>query len=314
MGLIERKVLGQGSASTQNVVYGVWFDSGLVNAAKPQIISISLNRNVVRESLQINRLSTITPTTGIQIGVQFVRIEEGVRVIRGSMFINTTAMTHKIVGMSDEKVQKKIATVPSFPYAGKGQTSLGGGIFEDAEGNITLIISVFRPHAHVLFSSAGQIIHIFYPYTVDIEVTGFEKTEFAQDTGGDEELVSALVEDLRSKSLYQDRIAVDELQSDFIETQVQAIRAGEALLWNKNKVIQARFLTLFNPSVKRGSTIRVLNINNNIIFQGVVKTVGHLFDIEEGDAVTEIIATATEYVFQSFLGESQEEEKPDRRQ
>lgn len=313
MPLIERKVLARGEASVDSTTYGVFFDGALVNACVPQIIELNLGANVIRESVQITS-NVISVGGGIQIGFAFARPTEGPRVLRGSLFCKFSLINHTIVGLNDENVQSKIND-PNFKFAGKGQINLGEGFFQDPEtGSISLIISVFRPHTHVLFSSAGQIIHVFFPYRVEVEATGFEATEFSQDSGISEELISACITDKQSIELYGERPSVTEIQSDFIETQNQAIRVGEAFLWNRNQVLGLRLVTLFNPSIKRGVTIQVTNAAGEITFLGIVKSVGHSFSITQGSVITEVLARTTEYIFQSFLGETNVDEKLDERQ
>jgi len=316
MPLLERQILGSASASqTDTFVTRLilrYADFAVINA--PQIIKIELNPNVIRSSLQTtitNDGPNPTQLDGEFLGIPFftprVTIQSGIRV---PFIVSVNSMRWRTISGSSAV---KVWGPPPWKTP-------SGVTLEDINDTSSLFFSIFPPAVAtptvVLFGNfIKSLANIrWLPYNVTITVTGYVRSEFSQDTGIPEELVSASIEDLQSKELYGDRLSSSELQSDFIETQVQAIRVGEALLWNKNRVIEARFLTLFNPSVKRGSTIQVLNINNNIIFQGVVKTVGHLFDIGAGDAVTEIIATTTEYVFQSFLGTTQPDEKLDQRQ
>lgn len=328
MPLLERQIIASVNVSQTEtfITRNFLFYSTFATVNAPQIAKIQIPPNVIRSSIQIEISkgggggSEPTQLDDAFIGllhfVPRIGIHTGIRVPSIFGFGTSGGRWESWLTFNLLTVDEAIKKWGNPPWKHPNVTL--EDIAEQRSGN-TLFFSVIPPMVMVpsrwtSFKIISFASITWKPYDINITVTGYVTSEFQQDTGISEDLVSASIEDLQSKGLYGDRFSSSELQSDFIETQVQAIRVGEALLWNRNKVIEARFLTLFNPSVKRGSTIRVLNINNDIIFHGVVKTVGHLFDIGAGDAVTEIIATTTEYVFQSFLGESQPDEKLDERQ
>jgi len=320
MARIERKILGTGEFKfPDTVVQGVFRESAVNAALQPRFITFDLNKNVDRRSLQLNTVSIQAgPPTTFRLGFATARTGP-LQVFRGVRFLQTHdgsgGFTHFVIDpFKDLRGRIQIAN-PDFQWIAQGLTNLGQGVFEDPEtGNLKLIATIFRPEGHVFFNSILQVVHVYFPGRVELEVTGYELSDFATDSGVDEEKVSCFVEDLNSQQLYGLRPNRREEQSDFIETETQACRVAEAIIWNRNQVLETSWATTFNPSVKRGQTHRVTNLSKGIDILGIIKSVGHQFDINSGSVTTEILMRSTEYIFQSALGEINEGEKLDKRQ
>ncbi len=329
MGLIERKILTTGSTSRTGTVFNSFFCLNDVNQINPiSFIELRFNKNVLRQSIQLE----FTADTALQEEVRFDSLnrsydDAAIHTFNGVVFFigQPGCLTFKLVGPTDSAVQaldteaeaagNDFDPTNAATSLGTQLTDLGGGFFSnpDEEG-FSLFITVLRPHDIIIVNQFGVRQWRWLPYTLTITATGYELSDFSQGSGINEEQVSCLVIDENSKNLYGSRPSVREEQSDFIETQRQACRVAEAIIWNRNMVIGKNLVTLFNPSIKRGQTARVTNIGNDIDFQGIVKSVGHQFNIDNGSAITEVLIRSTEYVFQSALGENNSEEKLDRRQ
>jgi hypothetical protein len=115
--------------------------------------------------------------------------------------------------------------------------------------------------------------------------------------------VNVVVDGVNSQSLYGIQPG-DEFQSNWIETNVQAIRVAESIIWQKNQVLTASFTVPYNPDVRRGMTVSLRLDRINFSMLGLVKTVGHTFSGSENrPASTQVVMRATEYIFESSLAE-----------
>lgn len=325
MPLLERRDLASGTVQRENFVTVFRYDFEAVKAANPMAsLKLDFSNRVIKSSLRLKFEAdrTVDETAFRGLIKSHADISSSIRVFRGEIFfIGTSAFTinsFRFADRSDPVVQEVLAnpatpdgfTILGNPFLGTIDNQ-GFATFPGVNG-FSLILSMARP---AIRGKLGFFaFHQYQPYTLTVTVSGFEGTEFAQDSITKDELVSAFLIDKESQALYGKRPNTTELQSDFIENQTQAIRVGEAFFFQKNMVLGADIVTTFNPSIKRGATIRLVNSNSNIIFHGIVKTVGHSFDFSTGNAVTEISAKSLEYIFKSFLGVKTSDEKLDERQ
>jgi len=175
------------------------------------------------------------------------------------------------------------------------------------------LFTFLRPRTIRPLNQFGAKITNWGVYNITVLATGFELNDYVQDTGENEEIISCLVVDPNSKTLYGERPNQSEEQSDFIETQLQACRVGENIIWQQNKVIEVNFQIPFRPAIRRGQTIRVLNPAKSIEFLGIVKSFSHDFDFGGATVTTSIQATTTEYLFETASGLKNLEDKIDLR-
>src|SRR5215204_2674742 len=123
-----------------------------------------------------------------------------------------------------------------------------------------------------------------------------------------------VVNDLTSQGLYG-ILKGPEYESDYIETVRQATRVGEQIIFQANQVISISFTIPYDPRVKRGKTIRVQTLlSGGFTFHGLVKAVGHTFDSNSGQVITQISARCLEYKFASSLTTFDINERLDQRQ
>lgn len=190
---------------------------------------------------------------------------------------------------------------------------IGGGAVYKCDGDgagVSLIFTLLRPN-ETIFSFGGGIL--WKAYDVTVIVTGFVTSNLVQNVTEVEETICCRIIDPNSKILYGERPATSDLQSDFIETQLQACRVAENIIWQQNKVIEVSFSIPFRPAIRRGQTIRVLNPKKSIDFLGIIKSFSHVFNFEQATVVTQIQATGTEYVFRSGIGDKNVQDKVDLR-
>ena len=190
---------------------------------------------------------------------------------------------------------------------------IGGGAVYKCDGDgagFSLIFTLLRPN-QTIFSFGGGIL--WKAYDVTVIVTGFVTSNLVQNVSEVEETICCRIIDPNSKILYGERPATSDLQSDFIETQLQACRVAENIIWQQNKVIDVNFSIPFRPAIRRGQTIRVLNPKKSIDFLGIVKSFSHVFNFDQASVVTQIQATGTEYIFRSGIGDQNIQDKVDLR-
>ncbi len=326
MGQIERTVLGTATASKEGFTFGTRFFISDVRIIDPMThLRVNLPPTVVINSIQLEFVSDV-PVHEVNASLlQNLRgwDDGALHFFRKLVYFigSGGGKTFSIVPSTDPRIQTldeggTINIGRSTIISGVDDldptselTDLGNGVFQDPEdGSLALYMAVLRPHLRNVINAFGTANTKWFPFEFTVIVTGFVLSDQAQSSGIDGEQVSCLVIDENSKNLYGSRPSVREEQSDFIETQRQACRVAEAILWNRNMVLEKNLTTLFNPGIKRGQTARVTNIGNDIDFQGIVKSVGHQFNVDSGSAITEVLVRCTEYIFQSALGESNSDE------
>lgn len=118
-----------------------------------------------------------------------------------------------------------------------------------------------------------------------------------------EKTVMAFVTDTDSIALYGPRRG-SEYQSDLIETTTQAKRVAEQVIWQSNQVISYQFSTPYNPELRRGQTLRLNSASEGVDIWGIIKDVGHAFDVKTGQVATQVVVRAPEFVMTSQLGET----------
>jgi len=188
----------------------------------------------------------------------------------------------------------------------------GGAVFKcDGDGaGVSLIFTLLRPRQSIFTFGRGIL---WLAYDVTVIVTGFVTSNLVQNVTEVEETICCRIIDPNSKILYGERPATSDLQSDFIETQLQACRVAENIIWQQNKVIDVNFSIPFRPAIRRGQTIRVLNPAKSIDFLGIIKSFSHVFNFGQASVVTQIQATGTEYIFRSGIGDQNIQDKVDLR-
>lgn len=113
--------------------------------------------------------------------------------------------------------------------------------------------------------------------------------------------INVVVDDSNSQSLYDIQLG-DEYQSNWIETNLQATRVAESIIWQRNQVLTATFTVPYNPDIRRGLTM-FLQLNRiGFSMMGLVKSVGHTFSgADDRPVATQIVIRGTEYIFESSL-------------
>lgn len=117
-----------------------------------------------------------------------------------------------------------------------------------------------------------------------------------------EKTVSGFIYNSDSGALYGVRQGT-EYQSDLIETPTQAQRVAEQIIWQSSQIIEAHFSVPFNPELFKGKTLRLKSALEGVDMTGIIKSIGHQFDVKSGLATTQIVLLASEYLFNSQIGE-----------
>lgn len=113
----------------------------------------------------------------------------------------------------------------------------------------------------------------------------------------------AFVTDTDSIALYGARRG-PEYQSDLVETVLQAKRVAEQIIWQTNQMIECQFSLPYNPELDRGQTLRLNSENEGVDIWGLIKSVGHHFDVKTGQVSTQVVMLAPEFVMTSQIGET----------
>jgi hypothetical protein len=147
----------------------------------------------------------------------------------------------------------------------------------------------------------GEVPTVLPPPSASGSGGSGSSNNFSPTPTGDQ--INVVVDDINSQSIYEIQPG-DEFQSNWIETNIQATRVAESIIWQKNQVIVVSCTVPYNPDLRRGLTVsfRVNRIGFRIM--GLVKTVGHTFSgTEDRPASTQVIIRATEYIFESSLAQ-----------
>jgi len=329
---IERKVLGQINMVDEQSVDIIQYTPTEFTRAK--IFNggiISFGPNVVEESIQITATNNLTGNVvPIQAGfggrlalTQNAPDPGGIGILyRGNMcaFITDFRSTSGSFYVADCDELARIAP---------GVNELALAFLNDCvkinnstarwkcgdppEPGFSALFTFLRPRTLRNLNQFGAKITNWGTYDITVIATGYELNDYVQDTGENEEIVSCLVIDPNSKTLYGERPSQSEEQSDFIETQLQACRVAENMIWQQNKVIEVNFSIPFRPAIRRGQTIHVLIPAKSIDFLGIVKSFSHDFDFETATVNTVIQSTTTEYLFETASGLKNSEDKIDLR-
>ena len=326
MPLIERKELGRLNLVDEVTVTTSKLDVPSRGAAK--IFGggiLSFSNNVVLESLQVTATDnktggniTINAGIGGRLGRWRGTPDGGGVLYRGNICAWITDERQQTFFVEDcDTLDRTIA--PGVAIGAQADAndcirigSTSNWICGDESGFSTIFTFV-RPFASRKINQFGTTVIDWLPYDITIVVTGFELNVHVQDTAENEEQISCLVVDPNSKTLYGERPQQGEEQSDFVETQLQACRAAENIIWQQNKVLEANFTIPFRPAIRRGQTIRILNPTKSIDFLGIIKSFSHEFDFGSASVVTQIQATGTEYIFETASGLQNTEDKIDLR-
>lgn len=323
---IERKELGRINIVDDTLVTTAKLDLASASAAK--IFGggiISFGPNVVEESIQITATDNktgasvnITSGTGTKLG--FYRgTSPGNTLYRGNICAYITSIKQQTFYVDDCENLERIA--PGINSSGTlafdndcvkinnstARWNCGG------EPGFSALFTYVRPYETRIVNQFGASVVDWLPYDITVVATGYELNDYVQDTGENEEVISCLVIDPNSKTLYGERPSQSEEQSDFIETQLQACRVAENMIWQQNKVLEVSFSIPFRPAIRRGQTIRVLQPSKSIDFLGIVKSFSHDFDFESATVTTVIQSTTTEYLFETASGLKNSEDKIDLR-
>lgn len=124
--------------------------------------------------------------------------------------------------------------------------------------------------------------------------------------------IQATFIDLISQALYS-KLPGEEYTSEYIETIRQAYRVAERIVWESNKTIYISFSMPYNPDIKRNMTAEVSYSRIGLQIRGLIINYGHTIQ-NDGICSTQVTIRATEYVFQSYLGEINLNERLDERQ
>lgn len=335
MALIERTVLGTGEASRPLPAPVTWYLDGaeLARADPIAYIDITLPANTVLGSVQGSIVSVTTPEvpdfTFSSISPNVPKTNGRPEIFPGIKFLHVTDWFNQLwtfYGINEaftfegpEEVNRKLtaggigSTAATIQRIGKSPYLYRF----TTDNSIHFIVTVMRPFFRTIVPTFLNHVVIWYPYTLSYKVTGYVLNDHNQTVP--EEQVSVVVQDSICNELYGFRPGKEE-QSDFIETQKQALRVGEYMLWQAQMVISTEFSVPFNPAIRRGQTIRVRNTDKNIDILGIVKDVSH--GIRTGlnatgnnlAAVTRIQLRSAEYIFRSTLGEADPQEILDQRQ
>ncbi len=292
MPLVERKELARETHEREFTARTFLYD--------PNTVQILSSANV-HKNITINLPALIVPSS-----IQIVVVPLGgftPEVIKGHYYIWvdwTRGYTYYKLGTGPAK-----DLIPLDTAGDLGGVDVGNGLFRVDDGSYQILLDIRSVQKSVTVPIGSSLTvngTDWLPYEIEIIITGFELNEIAQNTGQSEAQVSSTVCDPVSQSLYGLRPQAGEEQSDFIETQKQSIRVAEAIMWQKNKVLEASYVIPYSPQVKRGATVRAQNLSKGINILGIVKSVDHTIDLESGQAQTQITLRATEYIFRTALG------------
>lgn len=327
---IERKVLGTASVERTDAPITYYLDGAELGRANPiQYVDITISDRAVRSSLQGSVASlTKPPVANVPIGIAnsnpgIGTQGDGPTYYPGLQFIHVTnwftsefsliQLPVAIGLLGSAQLQSLLG--PNFPI---DMRRLTNNLYQYPDGSLHFLVTVLRPIRKATLNSLGQQAIIWYPYSLTYQVTGYELNDIAQ--GQQDEQVSCVVQDSVCRELYGYRPGKEE-QSDFIETQKQACRVGEAILWQAQMVISGQFSIPYNPAVRRGHTVRLRQLRSDIDILGIVKDVRHELRVgRDADsrnslaAITQLSLRSTEYVFRSALGEQDPQELLDMRQ
>lgn len=324
MPLIERQSLGSSEAKADDVpiTYFLTLDE-MRRANIVQFIDISLPPNTVLSSVQTRQLAlekpAIVPTRFSSISPSIPTQAPGPFQLNGiqlpivlNWFTSSytfSSVTAAISAYGSATTQDLLGSIPIDARRRQGN------IYQYSDGSLHYIVAYRRPVFTFPFNSLGQMVNVWYPYRIVIEATGYVLGSIPQQPV--EEEVACVVIDRVSQSLYGVRVGKEE-QSDFIETQRQACRVGEAILHQANLVRSVTFTVPYNPGIKRGQTLKVTNADRGVDVLGLVKNVTHEFNTDASGntliAVTRVDIRAGEYIFRSGLGEKTPDERTDLRQ
>jgi hypothetical protein len=165
--------------------------------------------------------------------------------------------------------------------------------------------------ASIKLLAPGEPFTVLPPPSTTGGSSGVNGNNLTPEPTGDQ--VNVVVDDQNSQSLY-DIQPGDEFQSNYIETNVQAVRVAENIIWQKNQIIVVTFTLPYNPDLKRGQSVSLNFERAGFSILALVKSIGHTFtgDNNRG-ASTQVVCRATEYIFESSLAELGDEVL-DRRQ
>jgi len=336
MAFIQPRQLGSGTAQQLDTVATFFLDGPAVaNAHIITGIDITIPPDTYLPSLRVNKLGVFTPAGDpnvLRFGPNFTPARGfGPQLFFDSIIFRVTdwftskwqlvTRNSAFQYYSDDFIAQ-ITGIPSglpsidpLTNVVRGGTRVLNGpgfpIYKYPDGTLHIILSVFRPYFNTLSGQFGQQLYMWYPFSLSVEVLGFQLSSFSPNV--DFSNVSACVEDTISEGLYKIRPASGDLQSDFVETQRQAIRVAEQIEWQANMVLKDTFEVLYNPMVRRGHTVLVTNTLKNISHLGIVKSVNHTFDVESGKASTQLEVRSTEYIFRSALGTINKDDNVDQR-
>jgi hypothetical protein len=334
MPVIERKILGNGQAAQSDAPVTWDGDEVLGKANALTYIDIALPASTVLASVQrrvLNistpaipqyALSNITPnlpTTGgpptIMPGIYFLSITTWITSAWQLIALSSARSKY-----GDSYVQDRLGGI-DINMRVVGASARNGanstGLVQYSDGSYHIVLTVMRPFFKTRVPTFLNVTTIWYPFSLDVQMTGFA-LEGISATGIPDEEVSVRVIDENCQTFYGVRPGKEE-QSDFIENQTQALRVGEQLLWQSQMVIDASALVTLTPAIRRGSTVRILYPLKNLDILGLVKNVTHRFSID-AQGMGQIIAStqceikATEFIFRTAGGEEQDAEKLDKRQ
>ncbi len=324
MPLLVRKELGRLNLKDLTAIRTVDFTLDSLKRAKIFAGGIlKFSPNVVVDSLQISTevrgpsisgpYSSVTTNTGSTLASPAGKLYQGnMCAIAGNWLASFFTVGDCLT------LDRTYPGLFTLSLAGKNNcvrqsNTIGDGAVYKCEGDgsgFSLLFTLLRPHSPN-YTFGGGID--WGTYDVTVIVTGFETSSLVQNITEIEEQICCRVEDPNSKILYGDRPATSDLQSDFVETQLQACRVAENLIWQQNKVLEVSFAIPFRPAIRRGQTIRVLIPQKNIDFLGIIKTFQHSFNFDQATVITRIQATTTEYVFNSGVGSKNSQDKIDLR-
>jgi len=351
MPLIERKVLGTGHAEQGLPAPIAWTGGEVLTSANPiTYVDIPLPQTTVLNSVQMAVKNLTTPsipagfnfysggpplplTVGpptIMPGVYFLVIDDWLaqkwhliglneaveRASVGTGFnsapgVYSVAYVQGLLGSIDINFTP-VGNKPSF-FSGSSTP-----LVRYTDGSYHYLLSIFRPFFKGRLSIFINVISVWYPFSLDIQITGYA-LENISSQGVPDEQISVRVIDETCQELYGVRPGKEE-QSDFIETQIQAARVGEQILWQSQMVLDLSAVVPITPAIRRGSTVRIAYPSKNLDVLGLVKNVTHTFNTEaqgmssQGIATTQCEVKATEFIFRTAGGESQDAEKLDKRQ
>lgn len=317
MPFIAKKSLGSASASATDAPITYYLDNAEVSRAHPIFgLDISLPSDVQLSTLTY-RISAENIPPVVSVITQMPVVGIGPQLFGGSKVLSVTnlfASQWVIISRQQALLLYGIqttATLTGIPFNAKIEPT-NNLVYLYPDGSLHLILTVLRPYWKSGPTGLGQIATVWYPFSMTVEAVGYQLSQFSGDTAGLN--IAACVEDKTSRDLYNYRPQVNDIQSDFVETQTQAIRVAENILWQSNMVLKDTFQGLYNPAIRRGDTVQLINTQKNINHYGIVKSVGHTYDPTSGKATTQVELRCTEYVFSSILGITVPTDKVDQRQ